>query len=294
MREVSRAPHPRPFSTTETGTLLGEFPYVRVGDGDRTLAVLPGFGDSMFSGRHPPGTGWMLSAYFYRCLDDHTVYLISRPRGLPEGYTARESADDHARLFAELDGPVDVLGISMGGLIGQELCVHHPELVRRLVTASSACRLGEEGREPVQRMRRYAEEHDWFSVRSELATGLYSDWRAFAYPPFVQTVGRFVLPRPAVPEDVRISLDLILNYDGTAQLGDIDHPTLVIGGTRDPYFTEPVVRATAAGIPDGRLSLIRGGKHGAFHERKFTFDSRTTAFLSGESTASDGTARSMR
>lgn len=269
---------PVPTMPTQTGTLLGEFPYVRVGDGPRTLVVLPGFGDAMFSGRYPYAAAPALATYFYRYLDEYTVYLISRPRGLPEGYTISESAGDHARILGEL-GPVDVLGISMGGLIGQQLCVRHPTLVDRLVVANSACRLGDDGREPVRRMLRDAREYDWFSIRAELARGLYSDLRSVAYPPFIQTVGPFVLPRPADPDDVRLSLTAILDYDGRDELDDITQPTLVIGGSRDPYFTEDVLRETAEGIPDATLSLIRGAKHGAFHERKFTFDRRTTAFL---------------
>lgn len=266
-------------ASAATGTLPGEFPYVRVGDGPRTLAVLPGFGDAMFTGRYPAVAAPILATYFRRYLDDHTVYLLSRPRGLPAGYTARESADDHARLFEDVLGPVDALGISMGGLVAQELAANRGDLVDRLVLASTACRLGDEGREPVRRMLAYAHEHDWAAIRSELSAGMFADWRRFAYPPLVQTVGRFVMPRPADPDDVVVSLELILEYDGCDHLAAVDAPTLVIGGARDPYFTEPAIHATAAGIADARLSIVSGGKHGVFHERKAIFDRRTTDFL---------------
>lgn len=267
-----------PTVPTERGTLPGEFPSVRVGDGPRTLVVIPGFGDAMFSGRYPPTTEPVLVTYFGRYLDGHSVTLVSRPRGLSENYSIEKSADDHARTLQAL-GPVDVLGISMGGLIGQQLSVRHPGLVDRLVVVDSACRLADEGRAPVQEMLEYATEHDWFSLRAALARGLYSDWRRVTYPPLIQTMGRFVLPRPADPADVSRSLEAILDYDGCDQLDDIDHPSLVVGGDRDPYFTAAVMRETAEGIPNAELSLIRGGKHGAFHEHKSTFDRRVTDFL---------------
>lgn len=73
--------HPR----APTGHLLDRFPYVRAGTGERTLAVLPGFGDAMFDGTYPPGTNWLLWGYFRRFVDDYTVYVLSRPRHLPEG-----------------------------------------------------------------------------------------------------------------------------------------------------------------------------------------------------------------
>lgn len=267
-----------PDVQSETGLLQGAFPYVRVGSGPRTLAVLPGFGDAMFSGRYPPGAGPALAAYFYRYLDDHAVYLLSRPRGLPEEYTVEESAHRHAPLLADL-GPVDVLGVSMGGLVGQQLCVRHPEVVDRLVVVDSACRLAGEARPAVRELHRYATEHDWAAIRAELARGMFAGWRRVAYPPLVRTVGRVLQPRPAVPADVRVSLAAILAYDGCDRLDEIEHRTLVVGGDRDPYFTADLMRETAEGIPDARLSLVRGGRHGAFHERKWTFDRRVTRFL---------------
>jgi pimeloyl-ACP methyl ester carboxylesterase len=112
---------------------------------------------------------------------------------------------------------------------------------------------------------------------------MFADWRQFAYPPLARTVGRFVMPQPAVPDDVAVSLDLILEYDGCDRPDAVDAATLVIAGDRDPYFTEPVLHETAAGIADARLSLLSGAKHAAFHERKATFDRRVTQFLAGES-----------
>ena len=53
--------------------------------------------------------------------------LPSRP------YRMRDLADDAAAVIEELKlGPVDVFGVSMGGMISQELVLRHPEKVRRL------------------------------------------------------------------------------------------------------------------------------------------------------------------
>jgi 3-oxoadipate enol-lactonase len=55
----------------------------------------------------------------------------------PEGpYTMAGLADDAARLLRELDtGPVVWIGLSMGGMVGQELALRHPGLVAALVLA---------------------------------------------------------------------------------------------------------------------------------------------------------------
>lgn len=108
---------------------------------------------------------------------------------------------------------------------------------------------------------------------------MFSDARRLAYPLTVLTVGRFLQPRPADQSDVPRSLELILAYDGRDTIAALEHPTLVFGGTADPYFTEPVQRKTAAALPDGQLTLIEGAKHGAFHERKPAFDRAVMDFL---------------
>lgn len=265
----------------ETGHLLDSFPYIRVGDGESPLVVIPGFGDAMFSGRYPQVTAWMAESYFHRFTDEHTVYFISRPRGLPENYTIDDATEQYGQILDAVPTPADVLGISMGGLIGQELAARYPELVDNLVLTASGHRVADDGRPIVERWQGYADRHRWFRLRSELATELYSprDWRRYTLPPMIQTAGRFVLPRPAVPSDVSRSLAAILDYEGGATLDDIESTTFVTGGSDDPFFPDSVLRETAERIPEAAAFSISGAKHGAFDERKRLHDRRVKAFL---------------
>ena len=84
-----------------------------------------------------------------------TVYAVNRKPGLPAGSTIKDLAGHYAEAIAdEFPGPVCVEGISTGGSIAQQFAIDHPQLVRRLVLAATACRLSPHGRE-VQ--RRFAE-----------------------------------------------------------------------------------------------------------------------------------------
>ncbi len=65
----------------------------------------------------------------------------------PEGaYALAQLADDAERLLAEIDaGPVVWIGLSMGGMVGQEIALRHPARVKGLVIANSSGRYPEAG-----------------------------------------------------------------------------------------------------------------------------------------------------
>lgn len=265
--------------TAETGTLLGEFPYVRVGGGDRPLVLFPGVGDAMFSGNYGRPVAWMLRWAFQPYLDEHTVYVLSRPRGLPADHRADEMAADYARVLDAEIGPADVVGLSLGGFLAQSLALRRPDLVRDLVLASTGARMGERGFEDTSRFREAASRRDWPAIRAGLNREMFSGPGRFVLPIVTLTAGRPFVTRPAVPSDVDVSLATLQEFDSRDRLGEIDARTIVVAGDRDPYFPEPIQRELADGIPDAELTFISGGRHGAVMEQKPAFDAVVTSFL---------------
>ena len=66
---------------------------------------------------------------------------------------------------------------------------------------------------------------------------------------------------PDDPNDMLVTLDAEDVFDVQAGLGRITAPTLVVGGTRDRFYSTELFEGTAAGIPDGRAHLFDGWGH---------------------------------
>lgn len=261
----------------------GRYPFVEFGSGPRTLVVFAGLSDAFQPERPPRYLGLLLERYYYRLFtDDYTVYLVGRRRNLPAGTTTREMAAEYADLLRDANlAPVDVLGVSLGGLIAQHLAADAPDLIRRVVLGVSGRRVGEAGRRTLRRWADWADRDWWFDAYLDSIPVTYTGYRRWLYPPLIRAVGRWLLSEPAAVSDVAVSCRACIDHDATDRLSDVAAPTLVIGGAEDHFFPAEILRETAEAIPDSRLELVEGTGHGAFEERKRAFDRTVLSFLLG-------------
>jgi 3-oxoadipate enol-lactonase len=101
--------------------------YDTFGDGDPLLLIM-GFGMA--------GAGWIPSLPFFAGFK--SIYFDNRGTGLsdkPEGiYTVEQMADDASNLLRALGiAKAKVFGVSMGGMIAQELTLRHSDQVSKVV-----------------------------------------------------------------------------------------------------------------------------------------------------------------
>ena len=263
---------------TETGTFLREFPYVRLGNGPQNLVILPG----ITLDNEPPNrfAAWTYRLGFGRFAKNRTVYVINRRRGMPPGYTTQEMAADYARVMESELGPSHVMGFSTGGAIAQYVALDHPEAVRSLALIVSASRLSEEGRQTCERWRALTRGGRWQELRADMAsatvTGETNKRLARAS---MKVLGGLVLRAPSDPSDFLTTLEADLNHDTTGRLTEISTPSLIIGGSEDPFYSEDLFRETAEKIPDATLRVYEGVGHGVPKERKRRYENDALAFL---------------
>ena len=262
----------------ETGTFLGEFPYVRIGNGPENLVILPG----ITLENEPPSrfAAWTYRLGFGRFARDYTVYVINRRRGMPPGYTTQDMAADYAAVLEQELGPSHIMGFSTGGEIAQYVAIDHPASVRSLILVVSACRLSEAGREICERWQALAREERWRELRADMASvAVSSETNKRLARAFIRVFGSLVFRVPSDPSDFLTTLDADLSHDTAGQLGGISAPTLVVGGSEDPFFSEDLLRETAEKIPDATLRIYEGVGHGVPKERKRRYEEDTLAFI---------------
>ena len=274
-------------AAVETGTFLGEFPYVRIGSGPENLVILPG----ITLDNEPPNrfAAWTYRLGFGRFARDYTVYVINRRRGMPPGYTTRDLARDYARVMEGVLGPSHLMGFSTGGSIAQYVALDHPGALQSLILVVSACRLSEEGRKTCERWQALARERRWRELRADMASVTVSgETNKRLARAFMKVFGRLVLKVPSDPQDFLTTFEADLGHDTSGRLGEISAPSLIIGGSEDPFFSEDLLRETAEKIPDATLRLYEGVGHGVPKERKRRYEQDALAFLDDHRGGSSG------
>jgi len=87
-------------------------------------------------------------------------------------------ADDAARLLRSLDtGPVVWIGLSMGGMVGQELALRHPALVGALVLAHTTSGYPEAARDVWRQRIVTVREQDIEPIADAVMGRYFHRWR---------------------------------------------------------------------------------------------------------------------
>lgn len=243
------------------------------------LVVVPGLNDPFARATEHWWFDALLVAFCRRFAEDRLVYAVSRPAGLPEDQTTREMAAGYADVLDEIapNASVDLLGLSMGGFVVQHLAVDFLEKVNRVVFGLAAHALADRGAALVRRWRRYAETQRWLRVELEAANLVAQG--PTRHLGRLGARGHVAFSDIHAPEDFRVSADACLKHDGWSRLPELTAPTLVVGGTADPFFDGDDFRRTASRVPNGSLALLEDTGHEAVINDHEIFDDAVRRFL---------------
>ncbi|MBO7702975.1 MAG: alpha/beta hydrolase [Solobacterium sp.] len=233
------------------------------GSGSRNLILLPGLSDGL---KTVKGTAKLFGVSYRTLAEDHTVYFASRVNELEEGYTIADMADDMVSAMKELGiEKADIVGVSQGGMIAQEIALRHPDVTERLVLAVTAARPNDLIQERIRTWMRFAEAGNYRDLMIDTAEHSYTERylsRMRRLYPILTRVGK-----PASFKRFLIEADAILHHDVYDRLAEITCPTLVITAAKDDIV----------GAASGReiAEMITGSEHFEYPDLGHGFNDET-------------------
>jgi 3-oxoadipate enol-lactonase len=233
--------------------------YVRTGSGEPLLLIQGMSATHLAWGR--PFSSLLEESFDCIAFDNRGMGLSDPAR---EPFTIAEMAGDALGLLDALGVErAHVLGISMGGMIAQELALAEPERVRSLTLGCTYC-----GGEGSQLM----DPDDFQGLAEAMASGdrgrvHRAMWELNLSPAFREDEGRYAKftemanALPARRETIGFQLQAISAHDTSARLPDLKPPTLVIHGTEDRVLGVANGRMIAPLIPGAKLEILEGIGH---------------------------------
>ncbi|MDP9398200.1 MAG: 3-oxoadipate enol-lactonase [Actinomycetota bacterium] len=196
-------------------------------------------------------------------LREHRRVVRYDPRGhgrspAPPGpYELADLADDVVALLDRLGVPaVDFCGLSLGGMTGMQLAVHHPERIRRLVLCCTAAKLPPE---PWADRAAAVRAAGTASIAGTVVQRWLTPRYAAAHPALVRHLEAMV--ESASDEGYAECCDAIRRMDLLDSLERVSAPTLVVAGRDDPATPPEHAERIAARIPGARLEVLAPAAH---------------------------------
>ena len=242
-----------------------EVHYVRRGEGEPLLLIMGMSGNHLHWGE--PFLELLERDFALTIFDNRGVGRSAR---MEEPFTIADLAEDAAGLLDALAlASVHVLGISMGGMVAQELALRHPGRIRTLtlgctysggegsaLTSPEVFERLAEGMMSGDRERALRTSYEVNVSRAYAEReGTYDQWRDV------------MAQMPAAVKVIMAQVEAIGGHDTSSRLGEIQAPTLVIHGDEDQMLSVDNGRMVARLVPGARLEVLEGVGHMFFWEQ---------------------------
>jgi pimeloyl-ACP methyl ester carboxylesterase len=239
-----------------------ELNYETYGEGDPLLLIM-GFG--------APGAAWMPILPLlpgFKC-----IYFDNRGAGSsdspPDGYTIPQMAEDASNLLKALGiGQAKVFGVSMGGMIAQELTIRHPEQVERVVLGCTTPGGPLAVRPPDEMVDQLIAALDLATAESVdpaldlIMPLLFPPDFIAAHPELRQfmTAGLKV-GAPPPRETLERTRAGVMDFDASDRLAQIQCPVLIVHGDKDVLTPPENVALMKSKIPQAEIVMVPNAGH---------------------------------
>lgn len=230
--------------------------YEMEGEGFPLLA-LPGMGSSLEiwspEYRNPLQAKYRLLLMDYRG--------IGRSDAPDIEYSVPMLARDIAELMTAVGiDRANIMGLSLGGMIAQELALTWPEKVEKLVLCATHCGTKHYIRLPEPKTKNKQEVEDVYA--DSIVAGMYPREFIENNPAKIEDIIKRETIFPLPPEIFERHYQAARSFDSYDRLEQLKCPTLILTGDQDLMVNPENSKMLAQFIPQSKLEIIPGGGHG--------------------------------
>lgn len=156
-----------------------------------------------------------------------------------------------------------VMGLSLGGMIAQEVALQYPERVQGLVLACTHCGRAHSVPASEEILTLFGEyiRTGSLTAAQKAQKCLFSEKTLKHAPEILERYVKISARFPASPAVMKRQYLAVQGHDTWDRLPGIQAPTLVITGEDDVLIPPENSRILAERIPGARLAIIKGGGH---------------------------------
>ncbi|MGA7677394.1 MAG: alpha/beta fold hydrolase [Dehalococcoidia bacterium] len=248
------------------------------GDGEALLLIM-GYG--AYSGHWAPLIPPLSQEYRVISFDNRGTGRSDKPN-IP--YTIKMMADDARGLLDVIGiGSAHVFGISMGGMIAQELALNYPDKVKSLMLGCTFCG-GTKAIQPTPEALAFLinPEMGKLSVEEQARVAVPWLWTQEFIDKNPEAVEMYVAITSEYPTPTHgfaCQAQAVATHDTYERLPQITAPTLVIVGDADRIIPAENSKILASRIPNAEMVILKNAGHGFFGEAAAETDRIILDFL---------------
>lgn len=235
------------FKTGKVSVNDFEMQYLRFGEGEKTLVILPGL-----SVQSVITSAALIEKQYEVFKEEFTVYLFDRRENLPESYSINAMASDTAEAMTALGiENACVFGTSQGGMIAMLIAAEYPKLVSALALGSTACKMEKSRFAAVEKWIAFAKEGKREELYLSFGELLYSEELFNKYEGALRQISKTV-----TESDLKrfvILASALKDFDISEKVKSIKCPVLAIGDRSDALLGDRAADDIAAAMKNNQL-----------------------------------------
>lgn len=243
---------------------------ISFGKGKKNLIIIPGVGEGFVSFK---GLAIPFSIMYKKFAKKYKVYVLSRRRVLPKKFDVKDMADDYIKCMNILGiEKTSILGVSLGGMIAQEIAIKKPLLLNKLILVVTTNKSNEIIEENIKLWIKQAKKKDYKGIMMDTCNKTYTK-NLFLNRLTTRFISFF---KPKDFSRFITEAEACINHD--AEVENITCPTLIIAGGQDKVLGLNGSLKLNEYIKGSEINIYKDYSHGAYDEAK-DFQKRVYEFL---------------